>query len=323
MVGLRAEGANFEAWRPTHDMDAETATPSPDRRIAVLAARQYGVVSLDQLRAAGLGRGAIAHRVRQGRLHPIHRCVYAVGHTRLSCDGRRLAATLACGEGALLSRRDAADHWSLLRWSARTVDVTVPSLAGRSSRPGIRVHRSLLSDSERARHRGIPVTSVPRTLIDIAEIVSAASLARAVEQADALSLFDLGDMRAALARHPTRRGSGRVAAVLEGWRDDTLTRSELEAMFLAICASQGLAPPAMNVRVEGQEVDFLWAGSRLVVETDGRRTHGTRAAFERDRARDARLTVAGYRVVRFTYRQVVHEPSLVAETLRALGLSSP
>jgi hypothetical protein len=187
----------------------------------------------------------------------------------------------------------------------------------------MRIHRArVLDDADRTGHQGIPLTSVPRTLIDLAETVSPASLARAVERADVLRLFDLHAMRDALARHPTRRGSGRVAAVLDAYREEVLTRSELEAMFLALCAAHDVPAPAINARVEGHEVDFLWRAQRLVAETDGHRHHGTRVAFERDRARDAQLMVAGYRVVRFTYLQVRHEPASVARTLLVLLASA-
>lgn len=301
-------------------MDIKSAPPTPDRRIAQLAARQHGVVSLADLAGAGLGRGAIAHRVRVGRLHVVHRGVYAVGHPTLTREARRLAAVLACGPSALLSHRSAAAHWELRPSSATVVDVTIASRAGRRPRPGLRVHRPArrLAAADADGHRGIPITSVPRTLIDLAEIVSSASLARAVERADELALFDLTAMRSGIARHPNRRGSARLAAVLEAQRDDVLTRSELEAMFLALCATHALPPPAVNARVQGHEVDFLWPQQRLVAETDGHRHHGTRAAFERDRARDAQLLVAGYRVVRFTYAQVRDEAAAVAATLRLL-----
>jgi len=239
-------------------MDAKSAPPPPDRRIAEIAAHQHGVVSLNQLLAAGLGRGAIAHRGRAGRLHSVHRRVYAVGHPRLAREGRWLAATLACGEGALLSHRSAAARWELRPSAANIVDVTLTSRAGRKPRPGIQIHRPcVLDDADRASHRGIPVTSVPRTLVDLAETVSQTSLARAVERAEALRLFDLHAMRDTLARHPTRRGSGRVASVLDAYREDVLTRSELEAMFLALCAAHDVPAPAVNARVEGHEVDFL------------------------------------------------------------------
>jgi hypothetical protein len=298
-------------------MEAEVA---PDRGIARLAFEQYGVISREQLLEAGLGRGAIAHRLREGRLHAVHRGVYAVGHRRLPREGRWLAATMACGDGALLSHRDAAALWELRPPpDAARVHVTLPSRAGRTPRAGIVVHRPrTLHPDDRDTRRGIPVTALALTLIDLAEIVSPVALARAVEQADALELLDLRAIAAALSRHPRRRGSRRVRAALETYGDDGRTRSDLEGMMLALCDAHAIARPRVNALVEGLEVDFLWPAQRLVAEADGRRNHATRAAFERDRARDARLTVAGYRVVRFTHRQVQRDPAGVARTLKAL-----
>lgn len=293
---------------------------APDRFIAALAARQHGVVSLADLRDAGLGRGAIAHRVRAGRLHRLHRGVYAVGHSRISQHGAWLAAVLACGDGALLSHGAAGALWELRTSSSPRFDVTLPTRAGRERRPEIRMHRprAPVPDAHVARHRAIAVTSVAWTLVDLADALPASSTARAVERANALALFDLHAVRDALAHHPARRGVARLAVALDAHRDDTITRSELETMFLALCAAHDVPRPAVNVRVEDLEVDFLWRAQRVIAETDGHRDHGTRAAFERDRARDARLAVAGYRVVRFTYRQVERGPAAVATTLRAL-----
>ena len=302
-------------------MEGMDADDTPDRRVARRAAQQHGVVSRDDLLEAGLGRGAIAHRIRVGRLHPIHRGVYAVGHPTLSERGRWLAAVLACGDRALLSHACAAAHLGLRPASPARIDVTLDTRAGRDPSHAIRFHRprTPVPQSEREVHDAIPVTSVSRTLLDLAAIVSVPSLARAVEQAEALRVFDLRAVHDTLARHPRHPGAASLRAVLETYRDDVLTRSKLEAIFLALCATHGVPRPcAVNTLVHGHEVDFLWRQQRLVVDTDGGRTHGTRAAFERDRARDAQLTVAGYRVVRFTERQVTTDPASVATTLRAL-----
>jgi len=293
---------------------------SPDRRVAELAAQQHGVVSLADLAEAGVGRGAVALRVRNGRLHRIHRGVYALGHRKLTREGRWLAAVLACGDGALLSHRCAAAHIGLHPSSPTRIDVTVPSRAGRAPRTIIRVHRprAPVPKAEQWESDAIPVTSPSRTLLDIAGIVSPASLARAVERSVKLNLFDLRAMELTLAQHPRSRGAAQLRSVLDTYRDDVLTRSTLEVLFLGLCAEHGIPPPAMNTLVEGEEVDFLWRAERIVVETDGHGDHGTRAAFESDRAKDARLVVAGYRVVRFTHRQVTRDPAKVADTVRAV-----
>jgi Protein of unknown function (DUF559) len=171
---------------------------------------------------------------------------------------------------------------------------------------------------------GIAVTSVARSLVDVAGMLARGPLERAVERSLELRLFDLAGIRAAIDARPTSRGAGALARAVAAVHDEpTLTRSQLEALMRDLCATHGIEPPAVNAHVEGYEVDFLWRSQRLIVETDGHAHHGTRTAFERDRARDARLTMLGYRVVRFTYRQLVHEHDVVVATLRALLAASP
>lgn len=300
-------------------MDEQLDEASPDERIAALAARQHGVVSRDQLRAAGLGRGAIDHRRRTGRLHDLHRGVYNVGHPAVSREGRWIAAVLAYGDRAALSHTSALALWELRPSSATRIDVIVRTGNGLARRDGIRVHCcAAMAVDEITRHRSIAVTTVARSLLDGAAALSLAGISRAVERADGLGLFDLAKLQRLLARHRTHPGAGPLAAALELYRDDEPTRSELEAMFVALCHELGLPRPLVNHAISGYEVDFLWPEQRLVVEVDGRTTHLTRAGFERDRARDATLVVAGLRVVRFTYRRIRDEPRAVAATLRAL-----
>lgn len=231
-----------------------------------------------------------------------------------------MAAVLACGRGAVLSHASAAALWDLRRCSGSRIHVTVPSGAGRSRRPGIALHRSARLDVDEVTiHDAIRVTSVARTLLDLAGDLVPGPLERAVEQSVILRIFDLESFDATLARHPTARGIRALSVIVASLRDEPrLTRSELEGYFLDLCAARALPRPEVNQMVEGLSVDFLWRGHGLIVETDGRGTHATLMAFERDRARDARLTVAGYRVVRFTYRQIVHEPGSVARTVFAL-----
>ena len=230
-----------------------------------------------------------------------------------------MAAVLACGEGAALSHGSAAALWEIRRSTSGWVDVAVRSRAGRSRRQGIRIHRlTSLHASEVTHRRGIPVTTPARTLLDLAGMRSLTSLRRAIAEAEALRTFDLRALRAVLDRNPYAKGVGKLRAIVEDWIDIELTRSELEALFLELCASQDVVMPATNALVGEYEVDFLWPSRRLIVEVDGHRHHGTRTAFEQDRVRDARLAVAGYRVVRFTYRQIVRDPGHVAAVLRSL-----
>lgn len=285
-----------------------------------MAGVQHGVVARRQLVGGGLGPGAIAHRLRCGRLHPIHRGVYSVGHPLVSVRGRWLAAVLACGPGAVLSHRAAAALWELRASEAATIDVTVPSLGGRRRRPGIALHRvAWLPASEVTLHHAIPVTTPARTLLDLASATSRPALARAVDRAEQLRLFDLSEVRALLRRNTGRAGCKALAQVLEDQcAEPALTRSQLEERFLALCEDHELPRPTVNSRVRGYEVDFLWREAGLIVEVDGRSSHSTRTAFERDRRRDGHLTVLGYRVLRLTYRRVVDEEESVADLVSGL-----
>ena len=289
----------------------------PDRVVAQLAAGQYGVVSRAQLRGLGLSESAIARRVEAGRLHRVHAGVYAVGHPLLSVRGGWLAAVLACGLGAALSHASAAALWGIRRSDAVIVDVIVPRTGARS-RPGLRIHRPRALPSEETTTRDrIDVTTPARTLLDLAPTLKERELHRALDEAEIRELTDYAVLSAMAAAHPGHRGSGKLARALgEHYAGTTLTRSELEERFLALCRTHGVPRPAVNVHVGMLEVDFLFR-ERVVVETDGWRFHGHRAAFERDRRRDAELTRAGYRVLRFTHRQIVTDPPAVAATVAA------
>ena len=291
-----------------------------DAQIARIAAAQHGVIALHQLRGIGMLPGAIYGRVRCGRLHRLHRGVFAVGHPRITREGRWLAAVLACGSGAALSHAAAAALWRLRGTRAARIDVTVPTRSGRVTRPGIVIHRSAtLTEHDVTQVDAIPVTTVARTLLDLAGALARGPLERAVEQSLILRLFDLTAVDALIDADPTRPGAGTLRHIVAALHDEPpLTRSDLEGLMRDICDVHGIPRPEVNAIVEGDEVDFHWRRERLIVETDGHETHGTRAAFERDRARDARHTVLGYRVVRFTHRRLVHEPAGVAATLAAL-----
>lgn len=304
-----------------HDSRAESL--ARDRALASIAARQHGVVARRQLAALGYGRGAISHRLRTARLHRVHQGVYAVGRRQLTRTGVWMAAVLACGPGALLSHRSAAALWRLAADPSTRVDVTV-AIAGRGARPGIDVHvtRTLLG-LECAQRDGIPVTSVARTLLDLAEVVGGGRLARAVEEAERLRLLDLRQIEALSRRAFGRRGVPRLEAALADFRPPALTRSELERRFLRLLEGAGLPRPAVNAMVAGLEVDMAWRSQRLVVELDSYSYHRTRAAFERDRARDTTLQLAGQRVLRLTSRRIDEEPAAITGTLRALLAFAP
>ena len=282
-----------------------------DAAVARIAGRQHGVITVSQLREAGIDKSAVSRRVTSGRLHRIHRGVYAVGHEALNWRGRWMAAVLACGDGAVLSHGSAAALWELLRPIDGPIHVTVPTAAGRISRRGIHLHRCPLlaelsslpsSPATRGgqggqlvtrRHR-IPVTTVQRTIDDLGGAVPPYLVRRARRQAE-----------------------------LKGWRlegaEGRRTRSELEDEFLALCRRHHLPPPETNVKIGRWEVDFVWREQRLVVETDSFAYHRGSVTFHDDHARDLDLRGEGFAVLRFSERQIEDEPRRVmADVARAL-----
>jgi very-short-patch-repair endonuclease len=297
--------------------------PHLETVIADLAADQHGVVALHQLQMAGLSRSAVSRRAAVGRLHRVHRGVYAVGRPKLDRHGQWLAAVLACGAAAVLSHRSAAALWGLRHDQRRCAEVCVQD-SGAHARDGIDVHVSgTLTDADVTTVDGIPCTAVARTLVDLGDVVPRRAVERAIDQAELLRLFDLRAVEAALERAGPRRGAGTLRALLDGYEEPTLTDRELEERLLALCRTASLPSPAVNAWItlgEGvtYKADFLWRKERLVVETDSRRFQGHRKAFEHDRLRDQRLTLAGFTVIRFTWRQVTDDPRRVAEVLRGL-----
>lgn len=275
-------------------MPEQVAKGRREAVVARLAANQHGVVSSAQMRAVGFSTSSIGDRLAAGRLHRLHRGVYAVGHRNIGNEGRWMAAVLALGEGAVLSHRSAAALWRI-RAAVPLIDVTVRGNAGRAVREGIRIHRSLtLSQADLTRRAGIPVTKPARTLADLRRILPVREFARAVREAEFLRL-PIGDH----------------------FKPDR-TRTDLEGLFMALVRRHRLPRPKVNVRVDRFLVDFLWRDERLIVEVDGWESHRTRSAFEEDRVRDARLNVLGYRVLRFTWHQVEGDTRGVAHTVRKL-----
>lgn len=276
-------------------MRPKPATRGADARIGQLANREHGVLAADELLACGLTRAGIQRRLRTGRLHLLHRGVYAVGHAAISREGQWLAAVKASGEGAVLSHQSAGIFWELLTRYDGPIHITVP--IGRHPRPtrGIAVHRSrTLGVRDAVRRDGIPVTTPTRTLTDLKRVLPRERWEAAVDRA---------------------RGKGISVAELI---DEAPTRSALERRFLRLCRRHRIPAPRVNVLVGGFLVDFLWPDARLIVEVDGYEFHRDRASFESDRARDAELTAQGHRVLRFTYRQVTERPARVAARIRAL-----
>jgi AbiEi antitoxin C-terminal domain len=288
-----------------------------------VAERQYGVVSRRQLLELGLSERQISVRTASGNLHPLFRGTFAVGHRVVGRHGRMLAAVLACGDGTVVSHGSAAELHGLWDKRPAPVDVIAPRRGGRKI-SGIRWHNVLRPTSNEVEiRRGVPCTTVSRTLVDMAGRTGLTSLRRLVEQAAVLRLLDVPEVDGVLGRG-RRRGAPNLRTVLDLWRTEDewkpLLRSPLEARLLPALIAAGVPRPECNVklRIEGRwiEVDLLWRDQRLAIETDGEETHGTRSAFQSDRRRDQRLLAAGYRVGRVTWRQAESEPVAVASRIK-------
>lgn len=286
-----------------------------ERELAKLAGRQHGVIARSQLVAAGLGPRTIRRRVEAGRLHLLHRGVYAFGVERLSPRGRWMGAVLACGEGALLSHRSGAALWGLLRSHRGPIEVTSASGRGRL---GIAVHEGGIRREERSAVAGIPVTSVARTLFDLAEVLDRDQLERAFEEADRLRLLEMRALEEVCMQGHGRHALAPVRRLIDEARAPSWTRSELEDRFQTLCREHRLPPAHTNVSILGHEVDVYWPEAKFVVEADSWTFHHQRGAFERDRARDAAMQAAGYRVIRVTYRRLEREPEKVAAEIRSV-----
>jgi very-short-patch-repair endonuclease len=291
--------------------------------MAEIAARQHGVVSLDQLRNLGMDERSAHWRAKVGGLHRIHHGVYAVGHTLLTREGRFMAAVLACGPNAVLSHRSASVLWGVLEDDGGLVDVTAPNRRGRIPR-GISAHRDgSLTSADRSELSGIPCTSLVRTLLDFAGVSPVWELRKAISEAEVLRILDHAALRKLIRRCRGRRGVARLRMVLDEIHPETKrTRSEMERRFLLMCERARLPSPEVNVLldvgVDRLMPDFLWRDARLIVEADGRRYHDTDSAFQRDRRREQRFQLAGWRVARCTWEQIVREPQALAATIRGL-----
>lgn len=292
-----------------------------DRAVAVLAAGQHGLVQRRQLLALGLSAGAIEHRVRAGRLHPVHRGVYALGHPNLSREGRWLPGVLAAGPDAVLSHRSAADLWEVEPPPFRLVEVTTPT--GRHPGRGILAHESLLSPADITRRRGIRVTVPLRTVVDLAAVAGKRHAWRAFRLFETRKLVTVEGLEAAVRDRPRRRGNASLRAILlDAGFGRGITRSELEAAFTAFLRRYRLPPPERNVSMRlgalEIEADAVWPEARLIVELDSHEFHGTASAFERDRARDRALAAHGWRVIRITWRQLHRDNLQLARDLRVI-----
>lgn len=308
-------------WGEGRTRDLAPVEAGLDRRIGLIAATQYGVVARAQLLGLGASAKQIDHRVALRRLHPLHPGVYAVGHTVLTQHGRWMAAVLFCGPGAALSHWSAAALWGMRSVRGSTIDLTVPTKS--KSLAGVRRHFSLLPPDEMTEYEGIPVTTVPRTIFDMAAASRPEAVESMLREAEYRRLYDRLSLWDLLERYPRRRGSRAVRAALARTRESPgRIRSPLEERFLPFLDRHRLPRPRFNawleVAGESYQVDCLWPEVGQIVELDGWEAHGTRSAFLDDKARERRLQVAGYGVTRIAWAQLDDEPEAIAADLRAL-----
>jgi very-short-patch-repair endonuclease len=285
-----------------------------DHVVQALAGRQHGIVKSRQVSEAGLTKQAIRRRVEAGWLVPQYHGVYAVGHTALTDKSHLIAAVYACGEEALASHRAAGKLWGVLRGS-QPLEVTGPR--SREVGKGFTLHRSrLIHDEDRAHIDNIPVTSLARTLVDLADVLPETRLADAVHEAEVQRLFDLTQVQRVLERLPGRRGRHKLIRVLTAYRDvQPFTRNRAERLVLQMCDEYGLPRPRTNTWVGSQEVDFYWPEAGLALEFDGGAVHRTTKAFHEDRKRDRALAARGIHVVRATAKD---EPPTLAKELKTI-----
>jgi predicted transcriptional regulator of viral defense system len=298
--------------------------------LAELATRQHGVVSTRQLAGLGYTRKVATLAQRSGRLHRLHRGVYRVGPRELSWEGRCMAAVLAASPArvraghapVVASHSSAGWLWGLVRKRPDWIDVTVPK-PRRSRRPYL-VHEAVISAVDRTRQTGIPVTTVPRTLLDLASELDRRRLATSLRLAEDRNLFDLGSIDELLGRLGEEPGAVALRRALDIYRPATsFTRSDLERDFLALVLDAGLPRPRTNFVVGGMELDAYWPERRFAVELDVFETHGSRNSFEEDRVRQEDLLLLGITMTRITGPRLAREPDVVLARLTRLLTGRP
>jgi len=282
-----------------------------EQELAQIASGSHGVVTRAQLLREGISAKEIHHRVSIGALIPQHRGVYRVGHRARSVEAGYLAAVLACGEGAALSGRAAGHLLGLLKGAAAPPEVTAPT---ERRVPGVRTRRS--RRIEATTWRGIPVSTVPRTLVDLAAVLEVDDLARACHEAGVRHGTGPALVEAVLARQPNALGATKLREILRG--DVRVTLSKLEQRFLMRLREAGLPLPQTNRVAGGRRVDCRWPEQRLTVELDGYRYHQSRHAWEQDRRREREGRARGDEFRRYTYGDVFEAPELMLAELRVL-----
>jgi very-short-patch-repair endonuclease len=285
-----------------------------EEKIARIAAASHGVVTRGELLDAGISRQVIARRAEKGALIPVHRGVYRVGHRAPSLEATYLAAVKAAGPNALLSGRAAAYLHGLVKGKPPPPEVTSPT---QRRLRGVAARRcAKWSPGDATTARGIPVTSVPRTLVDLAATLSQEELARACHEAGVLHRTTPADVEAILARRPNAPGAKNLRKIMTG--EEKVTLSTLERAFLTCLTRAGLPLPETNRPAGGRRVDCRWPDRRLTVELDGYQFHNSRHSWEQDRRREREARARGDEFRRYTYGDVLEEPRYMLAELRQL-----
>jgi very-short-patch-repair endonuclease len=278
-----------------------------------IARRQHGVVTRKQLLDAGISREEIRRRMQKGTLLVVHRGVYRVGHKAPSIEARYHAAVLACGEGAVLSGEAAGYLWGLLKGTAPPPEVTAPT---NRRVKGVRTRRARRRETEATTRHGIPITTVPRTVVDLSSLLSSADLARACHEAGALHQTTPRHVEAVLTHRPGTPGARQLRKVMRGEVHVTLSRLERE--FLRRLDEAGLPRPITNRPAGSKRVDCRWPQHKLTVELDSYRYHSSRHAWELDRHREREAYARGDDFRRYTRNDVFEDPEPILAELRGL-----
>ena len=295
-------------------MERKPRTASTERIIRGLASRSHGVVTRAELLRAGISAEAIRQRVDKGLLSPVHRGVYRVGHHAPSLEARYLAAVKACGDGAVLSGRAAAYLWRLIKGSPPRPEVLT---CNDRSVQGVRVRRARRTAMPRPVIRfDIPVTPVPRTLVDLASSLPEDELARACHEAGGLYRTTPKQVDAVLRELPNAPGRKKLERVIHG--DVPVTLSRLESRFLELLREARLPLPITNKVADGHRVDCRWPEKHLTVELDSYRHHNSRHAWEMDRLREREARSRGDEFRRYPWRDVFEDPEYLLRELQEL-----
>jgi predicted transcriptional regulator of viral defense system len=285
-----------------------------DQKTATIASRQHGNITRDQLLEAGMSSSAIGRRVDKGQLIPQHPGVYRVGHAAPSTEATYMAAVLAAGEGALLTGRAAAHLMRLLKGAPPPPEVTATT---KRRIKGVTVRQTSNVDSrDSTTHCGIPITTIARTLVDLAARLPEYELGKACHHASALYRTEPEDVEAVLARRPTSKGAATLRAILRG--DKKISLSKLERRFLVLLSDNNLALPQTNEQFGGRYVDCRWPERKLTVELDSYRYHSSRHAWEQDRKRERQARARGDDFRRYTADDVFEDPRALLQELRPI-----